>query len=42
MDTSGTERVVCVECRNGKHANCVGWAFDKDDRKVDCQCEKYV
>lgn len=29
----------CPECRNGKHANCTGWALDEDtDEVVDCDC----
>lgn len=29
----------CPECRQGKHANCTGWALDPDtDELVDCPC----
>lgn len=30
---------ICPECRNGKHVNCVGTAWDDDlDVAVDCEC----
>jgi hypothetical protein len=31
------EAPLCPECRQGKHANCTGWAFRKDDL-VTCGC----
>jgi hypothetical protein len=30
---------VCPECRDGKHANCIGYALDTaTDTVVDCGC----
>lgn len=28
----------CPECRQGKHANCTGWALDADDEQTECGC----
>ncbi len=29
---------MCPDCRDGKHHNCAGFAFDANDTKVPCPC----
>lgn len=31
---------TCPECRQGKHSNCAGWAFNDADEWVPCMCEE--
>lgn len=38
--TAKTHRPICPECRDGKHKNCDGTAWDfVADELVDCGCE---
>lgn len=34
------QRVLCPECRAGKHTVCAGFAFDANDDEIDCQCKE--
>lgn len=31
---------MCPECREGKHHNCAGFAFNANDEQVPCPCHK--
>jgi hypothetical protein len=36
---SHNPRIVCPECRDGKHGNCIGYAMnDAINTVVVCQC----
>lgn len=31
---------MCPDCRDGKHQNCAGFAFDADDNETTCACKE--
>lgn len=40
--TERLEKLVCPECRDGKHPNCTGWALGPNDDLVECNCKDEV
>ena len=43
-DTGGLEPerdlvvLLCPECQQGKHRNCIGWTLNDADEEVPCEC----